>query len=336
MDEKQLDQLLKMTIPSDGLWLPAGASTGVDGVDSTYWLIYYASVIAFFMIVVPLVIFMWRYRRRTKDQKAESQNDHSMFLEIAWTAIPTIFFALIFLSGVRGFTDANVAPDNAINIRVHGQKWFWQLTYTEDSNGNRLKDPVVVGKGAGQEFLIPLGVPVKLTITSRDVLHSFFVPNFRVKIDAVPGRYTTLWFEATQEGTFPILCTEYCGTNHSRMLAKFKVVSPKEFDKAIKGASGPSKASPKVGKKIYTQTCSACHSLDGNKGVGPSFKGLFGREEEMSDGTKVKVDANYILESINEPNKKIVKGFAPAMPPLGASLSDIEKDSIIMFIETVK
>lgn len=340
-----MDDLQKMKLPLDGIWLPEATSTMADAVDKPYWLIYWTCVISFILIVAPMFYFMVKYKRRHVGQKALSQVDHSQLLEIIWSAIPLIFFVLIFVWGFRGFMDLQVVPANHYEIQVKAKKWDWTLTYTKDSDGNDLKVPLVVNSKS-DAFVIPVGVPVKLLMTSEDVLHSFFVPNFRTKMDVIPGRYTTEWFEATRttkEGeVFPIFCTEYCGTDHSQMLARLNVVTEKEFDAWLKEkaeAQAKLNALPptvEFGTETYNKYCVACHKLDGSKVIAPSFKGLYGRMEKIQGAGEVKVDDAYLLESIMNPNAKVVEGFAPAMPNLGAAMSQREIDSVIMFIKAQK
>lgn len=320
--------LTKIELPSTEVWLPKAASVTTPAVDDVWWLIYWTCVVAFILVVVPMFWFMWRYKRRSPEQKALSQNDHSQILEILWSAVPTVFFVLIFVWGFRGFLELYVPPKDAMELRVTGQKWVWTVKYDGDVT--------VTGKGA--EFPVPVGKPVKLVMTSVDVLHSFFIPNFRTKMDVVPWRYTTLWFQATEEGLFPVFCTEYCGKDHSNMLAKIKVVSQAEFDKWLAAEKEKAGGSPTVetGLQVYNTVCVACHSNDGTPRVGPTFKGAMGRETELADGTKITVDDSYLMESILEPNKKVVKGFPPAMPPMGGTLTKNQIDSVVMYIKSLK
>jgi cytochrome c oxidase subunit 2 len=327
-DELKLQESLKL--PVDGVWLPEAASVTTPSVDEPFWLIYWVCVFAFVVVIVPMLAFMVMYRRKTPDQKALSQADHSQVLEIAWSAIPTVFFIVIFIAGFRGYLDLYVPPKDAMEVQVIGKKWDWTMTYPCGAS---------VG-GRGAEFPMPLNKPVKAVLTSVDVLHSFFIPNFRTKIDAVPWRYTTMWWQATKVGEYPVFCTEYCGTDHSNMLAKVKVMPEAEWNKWYEGACAASggPASVETGAEVFNGKggCMACHSIDGSKRVGPSMKGIFGRAEEMADGSKLTVDDNYLLESILEPNKKVVKGFPPAMPPMGASLSKTEIDSLILYLKSLK
>jgi cytochrome c oxidase subunit 2 len=326
----ELELQSSLNLPIDGLWLPEAASTTAGGVDQTFWLIYWVCVVAFLLVVIPMTAFMFVYKRKTPDQKALSQADHSQLLEILWSAVPTVFFVVIFVVGFRGFLNLYVPPAGAMEVQITGKKWDWTMQYPCGAS--------IGGKGA--EFPMPLNKPVKGVVTSVDVLHSFFIPNFRTKIDAVPYRYTTLWWQPTKEGTFPVFCTEYCGKDHSNMLAKIKVMPEAEwnawYEKTCAEAGGP--ASAEAGEKIYSGKggCIACHSIDGTRRVGPSFKGLFGKTEKLQGGATVKVDEDYIMESILEPNKKIVESYPPSMPAMGQTLSKSDIDSVILYIKSLK
>lgn len=320
--------LQSMPIPVDSMWLPESAAVSTPSVDDPFWLIYWTCVVAFVGTMVPMFWFMWKYRRKHEGQKALSQKDHSQLLEILWSAIPTVFFVLIFVMGFKGFMNLYVAPANAMELRITGQKWQWTAKYP---NGATIT-------GVGAEFPVPLNRPVKVVLSSTDVIHSFFVPNFRVKMDALPWRYTTLWFEASKEGTFPVFCTEYCGKDHSNMLAKIKVMKPEDFDKWLKDEGEKAGGEPDIakGEQVYNSVCIACHSTDGSRRVGPSFKGIFGRETLLSDGSKVVVDDNYLIESMLEPNKKLVQGYPPSMPPMAGTLSKTQLDSVILYLKSLK
>lgn len=328
MNEQTAD-LLKMPLSVDGMWMPEAASVTVPSVDEPFWLIYWTCVVAFVLVMAPMFWFMWKYRRKTPDQKAEDQTDHNQILEIAWSAIPLVFFILIFVWGFRGFLDLQTPPGDAMVLRVTGAKWQWTVKY---------EDAGVTVTGQGAEIPVPQGRPVKLLMTSVDVLHSFFIPNFRVKMDVIPWRYTTLWFNATKVGTFPVFCTEYCGKDHSNMLARIKVVPEEEFkawlEKAAAEAGGP--ATLEKGQEVYNTVCLACHSTDGTPRVGPSFKGLAGSQRQFTNGTSAIADDDYLMQSILEPNAQIVQGFQPAMPPMGGTLNQTQLESIILYIKSLK
>lgn len=325
---EQAPEFLKMALPVDSFWLPEGASVTTPSVDEPFWLIYWTCVAAFVITMVPMFWFFWKYRRKSPDQKAESQTDHNQLLEIAWSAVPLAFFVLIFVWGFRGFLDLQTPPGDAMVLRVTGQKWQWTVKY----------DAGVTVTGQGATIPVPQGKPVKLVMTSVDVLHSFFIPNFRTKMDVIPWRYTTLWFNAEKVGEFPVFCTEYCGQDHSNMLAKIQVMPQAEFDawleKAAAEAGGP--ATLEKGQEVYNTVCLACHSNDGTPRVGPTFKGLAGSQRTLADGSTVTADDDYLMRSILEPNAQVVQGFPPAMPPMAGTLNQTQIESIILYIKSLK
>ena len=188
------------------------------------------------------------------------------------------------------------------------------------------------------EFVVPVNQPVRLIMSAEDVIHSFFVPSFRIKKDVLPNRYTTIWFETDQTGEYQVFCTEYCGDGHSGMLAVLKVVSWGDYQEWLqKGSAGANDAMPlmELGEKLYTsKACNTCHSLDGVSGVGPSWKGMY-EALLVSEGADVKVQ-NYLREAIVEPQKVIAKGYAPVMPSYSGLLSDREIDAIIEYIKSIK
>ncbi len=330
MDVEKATVIQSMHLPLDGLWMPKAASTIAHVVDDPFWIIYWACVIAFVLMMAPMFWFAWKYRRKHKDQKAISQVDHSQAIEIAWSVLPLIFFFWVFVLGFRGFLEMFVAPAGATEVQVTGQKWQWTIAY-DLPNGDR----VSVG-GPGAEFVFPKNKKFKLILKSTDVLHSFYVPNFRIKTDVIPGRYTTLWFEATEAGEYPLLCTEYCGTDHSNMLGKIKIVETEAEWLAWLDKSNTVVVSAESGKTLFeTKGCTACHSVDGSAMTGPTFKGLWGRAEQTNKGP-ITVDADYITESILQPQAKLVNGYQPVMPPYQGQLKQDQINAIIEYIKTLK
>jgi cytochrome c oxidase subunit 2 len=207
---------------------------------------------------------------------------------------------------------------------VTGQKWQWFFTYP---NG------YVTG-----ELHVPVDRPVELTMTSEDVIHSLWIPAFRVKKDVVPGRYNKAWFEATEPGEYPLLCTEYCGTGHSDMLTRVTVHRPGEFETWLREAADLLGTLPpaEAGLKLYeTKGCKQCHSLDGSAGVGPSFKNLFGSERHLADGGQVVADENYVRHSILEPMSQVSLGFDPVMPTYAGKLKDQEITMLIAYLKSI-
>ena len=306
-------------------WFPKQASTVASSVDDVYYFIYWVSVFFLVLIVGLLVYFAKKYQMKNRTQKAESQFHHSNLVEVVWTIPPLIISVIIFWVSTVAFINQKTMPEDSYEIYVRGWKWAWQFTYP-----NGYEDSVLH---------VPKDRPVKLIMSSDDVLHSFFIPAFRVKQDVVPGRYTNLWFEATDAGEYNIFCTEYCGTRHSDMLTKIIVHEDGEFDTWLADASNIlDKLSPvEAGAYLYEKKgCNQCHSVDGSSGVGPSFKGKWGTERGLVTGEKVAIDENYIRESVLMPQAKVAEGYAPVMPTYQGKLKDGEISAIIEYIKSLK
>jgi len=322
-------------IDIDSFWLPKQSSTIAPSIDFAWDIVLWTSTVFFLILMVPMFYFVVKYRRK-KEGEVTSSIDHSTKIEVVWTVIPLVILIALFFVGLAPWVNASVAPANALEIQVTAQKWNWSFRYPN-------------GTTSPGKLVVPKGKPVRLVMSATDVLHSFFVAEFRVKADAIPGVYSTLWFEPTQTGTFTVQCTEYCGGpagdvqanqpgGHSDMLATVEVIDETKFKEWLE-TGGEDKSLPLAerGKQQYTKWgCNACHSLDGTKLAGPTFKGLFGRDEEMADGTHVKVDENYIRESILNPTAKVVKGYAPVMPVFQGQLRDPQIESIIAFLKEQK
>jgi cytochrome c oxidase subunit 2 len=270
-----------------------------------------------------LIFFAIKYKRKTPNDKTPYIS-HNSTLEFLWSFIPFVIFMVAFAWGWAVFHQFRTFPENALEVAVEAQKWNWSFVY---KNGRR----------TGGEFTVPVGENVKLVMTSKDVIHSFYVPAFRNKQDVVPGRYSALWFKANQEGNYQVFCAEYCGDNHSGMLAKVHVVSREKFEEFLEKDPYKGMSLLEMGKTAYTKFgCTACHSTDGSKLVGPTFKGVWGRAEQ-TDAGPVTVDENYVRESIMNPTAKTVAGFPKgAMPVFAGQISDQEMLGIIEFLKTVK
>ena len=322
-------------IDIDSFWLPKQSSTLAPSIDFAWDVVMWTCVIFFFLLMIPTFYFVVKYKRK-KENEVTSAIDHSTKIEVVWTVTPLVILIALFFVGLAPWVHASVAPANALEVQVTAQKWNWSFRYPN-------------GTTSAGKLVVPKGKPVRLVMSATDVLHSFFVAEFRVKADAIPGVYTTLWFEAKDTGTFLVLCAEYCGGptgdvaanmpgGHSDMQAVVEVVDDQKFKDWLE-TGGEDKSIPiaERGKKLYQQWgCNACHSLDGNRLVGPTFKGIFGREEELADGSKIKVDENYIKESILNPTAKVVKGFAPVMPVFQGQLRDPQIEAIIAFLKEQK
>jgi cytochrome c oxidase subunit II len=320
--------------------LPIQATAVAIQWDDLYLFLVWLSVFFFILVVGGMIWFCIKYRYQPGFRPKYITGSH--LLEAIWIAIPTVLLLVIFGWGYVVYRNMIHAPTDAYEIKVIGRQWNWTFQYAN-------------GKSTLNEFYFPVNKPVKLVMTSSDVLHSFFIPNFRVKQDVVPGMYTSVWFEATVPGKHQVFCTEYCGTSHSGMLAQAIALTDAQWiswqaGKEIQGlqtagATGASGAAPQVkevsladkGKQIArAKGCVACHTDDGRVQTGPSWKGIWGKEEELADGSKVKVDENYVKESIENPQAKLVKPFGPVMPTFKGLVSEEETNAIIAYIQSLK
>ncbi len=318
MNEKT-EQLMK----NGSFWFPEAASSYAKDVDFLYYAIYYGSLITFAGILITLAIFTIKYRRKTKNQKAIKQLIHNTKLEITWTIIPLILFLIIFYWGFKGFVKITISPKEDIKIDVRGQKWFWSFTYPN-------------GAGAANELVLPVNKVIKFKMISSDVVHSFFIPSFRAKNDVLPNYYTSLWFKPIKEGLYQVFCAEYCGEQHSMMLASIKIVSEKEYQKHLEAISSLDDIPLlDIGKKVYEQRCAICHSIDGSKLNGPSWKDQYKTKRALANGENALYDENYIRESILDPQSKIAKGFSPVMPSFAGQLKEREIEGIIEYIKNL-
>lgn len=303
--------------------LPEAKSPLTADSDALFHFITEISLVLLIGITFMLIYSMVKWRRKSDDDVTPVIT-HNNTLEITWSVIPTILVIGIFFWGYDGFLTLNTPPDNAYEVQVTGQKWSWTFNYR-------------TGATTLNELHVPAGRPVKLVMKSSDVIHSFYVPDYRIKKDVLPNRYTTIWFQAEEPGESQVYCTEYCGTSHSGMLAKVIVHSQEDFDTWLASAvvPGQGQTPEEYGKTLFTNKgCQACHSVDGSSGIGPSLQGLFGTEETLTDGSTVTVDENYIRESILNPGAKIVNGYDNVMSQL--DVSDAEITALIEYIKSLK
>lgn len=320
--------------------LPLSATDVAVAWDHLYLFLFWLSVFFFILVVGGMIYLAFRYRKQPNQQTAYIVDNHK--LEAFWTVIPTILLMVIFAWGWSVYKDMTRAPVDSLEIRVIGKQWLWNFQYDD-------------GRVLTNELFVPQNRPVKLVMSSEDVLHSFFVPNFRVKSDVVPGMYTSVWFQAKLPGQHQVFCTEYCGTSHSLMLAKLNVLEPEKWEKWRRGqtvevtgvqlasattaASGaPAVASlPDQGKKLTEQKgCLACHSSDGSQKTGPSYSNAYGKKREFSDGSVLeKTDESYLRESILNPQAKVVKGFGPVMPSYQGLVNETELNAIVSYIKSL-
>lgn len=307
---------------TDGFWLPDAASAG-PVMDRVFYLILVICSILFLLVVGLMVLFVVRYRRR-RDELPQKSASHNTWLEVTWTVIPLLIVAVIFYQGFVAYMKMQTAPPGCYELRVAARQWAWQFIYP---NGH-----------VDENLHVPAGEPVRLTMTSEDVIHGLWIPALRVKKDVVPGRYSSMWFQADKVGIYDLVCTQYCGDDHSNMLSNLVVQTREDYDAWLKDAANYLKTLPpaEAGKMLYQRRgCGQCHSIDGTAGTGPSFKGIYGETTRMTDGSTVLVDDNYIRESILEPQAKIVAGYQPVMSTYKGLLSDDDITALIEFIKSL-
>jgi cytochrome c oxidase subunit 2 len=339
--------------------LPEQMSTFAGDIDWLYYFIYWLSVVLFVGIVGSMLYFAWKYRER-KGHKAVPTG-HNIPLEVSWTVAPIFILVFLFHKGFQGYLDLAVPPANAMEIRVNAKQWAWEFVYP---NG-----------GSSDELHVPVHKPVKLVMSSSDVIHSFFVPAVRTKRDIVPGMYSSIWFEATHVGHDDIMCAEYCGgrskgpngelpyqpsddplhpfppgqaTGHWAMHSMLYVEKQEDYDKFVKsigdpceqyastGKQCPAQVAADQGKKLYqSKGCVACHTTTGERLVGPSWKGIWSKPETTDHGVQT-VDEAYVRESILDPTAKIVATYQPVMPTFRGQVTDPELDELIAYIKSLK
>ncbi len=304
----------------NSIWLPEAASTIAGDVDALFYFILVTSVIFFVGVVSTMVFFAWRFRRRSPDDRPQPVYENKL-VEASWIVVPSILVAVVFVWGFRLFLEIGIAPPNSYEVNVTARKWSWSFTYP---NGVISTD-----------LHVPVNRPVKLRMSSEDVIHSFFVPAFRIKADVLQGRYSYVWFEATRQDTFLVACTEYCGTSHSNMYARVVTHSQDDFENwLVENLPDDSLTPAQRGELLYTQQgCIGCHSLDGTAAAGPSFLGLAGSTRNFTDGTSAIADDNYLRTSIVNPALQIVEGYLNVMPgQYAVTMSSEEIDALVAFI----
>ena len=331
-------------------WMPTGASTISGGVDHTLDVINWICYFFFALVVGLMVYFVVKYRHRKGERFRTDFPHHNTPLEVTWSIIPTIIVIGIFVVGFRSYLDIYTAPKNAFDIKVTAQKWAWSFQYPNGATSD--------------DLYVPAGRPVRLILRSSDVLHSLYIPDFRVKRDIVPGRYTYAWFQCDypsgQPGKSPrdpnakkvdgeidpaqmynLFCTEYCGTGHSKMNRYVYVLDEASFSQWMIDQSQWLDKIPeeelffKAGPKIFAR-CQQCHSLDGTNGIGPSWKGIVDRVKaypNVGDGKKYGTWEDYVRTSILVPGDYVVPGYGNVMPSFKGQLNDKAIDAMIGYME---
>ncbi len=299
---------------------PQQASTVARGVDALFLFVIGISI--FFSALIFLLIFYFaiRYRRRSEDEVPRPIMG-SLPLELFWSITPFLICLAMFGWGAGLYYQNSRPPENALEIYVVGKQWMWKLQHPE-------------GQREINALHVPIGRPVKLVMTSEDVIHSFYVPAFRIKYDVLPGRYTSLWFEATRAGVYHLFCAEYCGTKHSGMVGWVTVLEPPAFQQWLTGGvAGETMAS--AGERLFQRLgCGNCHRPDAT-GRGPALAGVFNQEVKLQTGETVIADEDYVRESILRPSAKIVAGYQPVMPTFQGQVSEEGLLQIIAYIKSL-
>ena len=300
--------------------LPEQASTLASRVDNLYLFI--VAVTAFFGVLVSVLVVYFAVRYRTNDPMAiGARITGSIPLELAWSVIPFLISIVIFLWAADVYFDLYRPPNQTLEIYSTGKRWMWKFQHLD-------------GQSEINELHVPVGQPVKVTFTSEDVLHSLFMPAFRTKADAIPGRYSSIWFTATKTGEFNIFCAEYCGTRHSGMIGKVIVMEQADYQAWLRGGvEGPMSAR---GERLFNDlACNTCHVTDGS-GRGPSLVAKFGSEQQLANGQSVTIDESYLRESILNPQLKLVAGYQPLMPTFQGLVDEPGVMALVEYVKTLR
>lgn len=302
--------------------IPEQASTFAPSYDWLFWITTLLTVVFTVLVSLILLVLAVRYRQGSKVDR-KNPVDHNTFLELSWSGIPLILALVMFTWAARKFVEARTPPEGAMEVFVIGKQWMW---HTQHANGVR----------ENNRLTVPVNQPVKLTMISQDVLHSFFIPQFRIKQDVVPGRYTSQWFEATQTGTFNLFCTEYCGTQHSEMGGYVRVLSQEDWERWVANGGDDIYAKKESladrGKRLFNELkCGSCHGANDNEN-GPSLNGIVGRTRTFERGNPMVADRDYIRASIKQPYAMITKGYTETMP----EYNDMPEDDFLAIYEYIK
>ena len=316
--------------------LPEQASTMASRVDALYFYLLGIGVFFSLLIFTLVIYFAVKYRRRSEDEPPPPQTHDNLALEVTWIVIPFVLAMIAFFWGANVYYAMARPPEDALEVFVVGRQWMWKFQHPD-------------GQREINQLHVPLGRPVKLTLASEDAIHSFYVPAFRVKHDVVPGRYTTVWFEATKPGEFHLFCAEYCGTQHSGMIGQIVVLEPEQYEawlsgelgapRAVAGLPGnisaPEGSMPAKGQQLFQDLgCQVCHQLE-KQGIGPVLAGIFGTQVKLQTGETVTADESYVRESILNPQAKVTAGFQPLMPPFQGRVNEEQLMQLIAYIKAL-
>ena len=301
-------------------------ATGISGevVNRVFFYLLAITVFLLGLITFLMIYFVIRYHRKRNPQPSDVKEN--TWLEIIWTVVPTLLVLTMFYYGWTGFNFLKKAPGDAMKVRVTARQWAWLFEYENGLKSTELK--------------VPVGKPVKLLLTSQDVIHGFYAPAFRIKQDVVPGMENSLWFEPTAAGAYDVFCSQYCGLQHAKMLTHIVVLPVEEFNRWYQTGKEMEVKIPSPGPQLFQEKgCKVCHSIDGATGIGPTVRGLFGKTVTvLTDGKerKAMADEVYLRKSILEPNADVVVGFPPIMPSQKGLLTDQEIDALIRYLKELK
>lgn len=299
---------------------PRPGSTIAENVDKLHFFLTGVTLFFTFIIFAAIFYFAIRYRRRTPNE-IPPQTQTYMALELTWTLVPTCLVAFIFVWSSSLFFQNSRAPNASMEIFVVGKQWMWHLQHPE-------------GPREINELHVPVGVPVKLTMTSEDVIHGFYIPAFRIQKDVLPGRYTTIWFQSTETGVYHLFCNQYCGAEHSGMIGWIYVMTPEDYSVWLSGGlKGESMA--QAGERLFSQYgCNTCHKPDGS-GKGPSLIGQFGKPQPLKDGRTLMVDESFIRQAITNPNSMPLADYAPVMPSFQGQMNEEQILQLMAYVKSL-
>lgn len=297
---------------------PVQASTIAEGIDSLYLFLVAVSLFFSVLIFTLILYFAVRFRHRGEQRPERPGIRKPLLLELTWSVIPFLIVMVVFGWGASLFFANSRVPDDAMDIYVVGRQWMWKIQHES-------------GRREINELHVPVDRPVRLTLASEDVIHSFYIPAFRVKQDVVPGRFQTMWFEANRTGEFHLFCAEYCGTEHSLMRGRIVVLEPDEFQRWLEGSVGAGPA--EEGGELFTALdCVNCHV---DRPIGPDLAGVFGSDVPLESGRVVVADDDYVRRSIIDPTADVVAGYRPVMPSYNGQVTEEQLLQLIVFIRSM-
>jgi cytochrome c oxidase subunit 2 len=307
------------------------ASSQAGRVDALFVVIAVVGGFFFFLTQGILIYFAVKYRRRLPDRDNVTPTiTGNHLLEFLWILIPSLVVVAIFHYGWRVYTDQRIPVSGATEVHVNARQWMFEIKYPD-------------GRTAINEIRVPSGTPVKFILSAADVLHGFYLPDFRVKMDMIPGRVTTLWVQPDRPGSYQIFCTVYCGTGHSNMLAQLIVMPPREYAEWVEhggragGVAGGKEALHERGERVVKGAgCLNCHAVDGKEKIGPNLRGLYGSKVPLEGGQSVTADEEYLRESIVDPGAKVVKGYPNVMPTFKTSMPPDDVRATVEYLKTLK